>query len=107
MAKKEKQQKDKPLEKMTIKELKEIALEIPDVIGAHGMNKAELFTVIKEHRGIVDEGKSKTVDTRAVKKQIAELKAEKKKIQAEGDKKKIDRIRRKISRLKKKTRKAA
>jgi hypothetical protein len=109
MAKKErKEKKEKPLEKMTIKELKDIALEIPNIAGVHGMNKNELIEVIKEDRGIADEGKKeKAIDTRAIKKQIAELKEEKAKLLEEGDKKKLEILRKKMSRLKKKTRQAA
>lgn len=108
MAKKERQdKKEKPLEKMTIKELKDLALEIPNITGVHGMNKAELISVIKESRGIVEEKKAKAIDTRAVKKQIAELKQSKAAVKEAGDKKKINILRKKISRLKKKTRQAA
>ena len=108
MAKKEKQKKEKPLDKMTVKELREIALKIEGLQGVHGMNKNELLEVIKEERGIVDEGKkAKAVDTRAIKKQIDELKGAKDKARESGDKVVIDRLRRKISRLKKKTRVAA
>ena len=35
--------KEKPLDKMTVKELREIALEIPDLKGVHGMNKQDLL----------------------------------------------------------------
>ena len=108
MAKKEKpEKKEKPLEKMTSKELKDIALEIPDIVGVHGMNKNELIAVIKESRGIVEEKQVKSVDTRALKKQIAELKAEKVKILEAGDKVKAEILRKKIGKLKKKTRSAA
>lgn len=109
MAKKErKEKKEKPLDKMTIKELKDLALQIPNIAGVHGMNKNELIDLLKEERGIVDEGKKeKPIDTRAIKKKIAELKAEKVKLLEEGDKKKLDILRKKMSRLKKKTRQAA
>ena len=109
MAKKErKEKKEKPLDKMTIKELKDIALQIPNIAGVHGMNKSELIAVIKDDRGIVDDAKKeKAIDTRAIKKKIAELKVEKAKLLEEGDKKKLDILRKKMSRLKKKTRQAA
>lgn len=109
MAKKERaEKKEKPLEKMTIKELKDLALQIPNIVGVHGMNKGELIEVIKEERGIADEGKKKKeIDTRALKKRIAELKEKKERLKEEGEKKQVDILRRKISRLKKKTRRAA
>ena len=47
MAKKEKpEKKEKPLDKMTAKELREIALKIPEITGVHGMNKAELLATV-------------------------------------------------------------
>jgi hypothetical protein len=108
MAKKErKDKKEKPLEKMTTKELKDLALEVANVQGVHGMNKSELLAAIKEARGIVDPKKAKAVDTRALKAKISVLKAEKTKMQESGDKKKIEILRKRISRLKKKTRRAA
>jgi len=108
MAKKEKKEKKgKPLEKMTAKELREVALTIPDITGVHGMNKDELLSAVKEARGIVEEKKQTGANIRELKEKIAEIK--KKKLQAHetGDKRRIEILRRKISRLKKKTRRAA
>ena len=48
---------EKPLDKMTAPELREIAREIPGVTGATAMKKAELLSIIKKHRGI-EEGSS-------------------------------------------------
>ncbi|MDY6852140.1 MAG: transcription termination factor Rho [Thermodesulfobacteriota bacterium] len=108
MAKKErKEKKEKPLEKMTAKELRELALTIPEISGVHGMNKAELISTIKESRGIVEEKKQSVGDVREIKKKIAALKETKSQAQQSGDKKSIEILRRKISRLKKKTRRAA
>jgi hypothetical protein len=47
MGGKKKEAKEKPLEKMTAKELRDLAKEIPGITGAHGMNKPELLTEIK------------------------------------------------------------
>ena len=109
MAKKEKaQKKEKPLDKMTAKELREIALKIPEITGVHGMNKAELLATIKKERGIVDEEKKKTdVSVRDIKKKIQALKVQKAEAHEQGDKEKATVLRRRISRLKKKTRRAA
>lgn len=108
MAKKErKEKKEKPLEKMTAKELRELALTIPEISGVHGMNKAELISAIKKSRGIVEEKNQSAGDIREIKKKIAALKETKSQAQQSGDKKSIDILRRKISRLKKKTRRAA
>jgi hypothetical protein len=110
MAKKEKpEKKEKPLDKMTAKELREIALKIPEITGAHGMNKAELLAAVKEARGIVDEAKKKKTDVkvRDIKEKIQALKRQKAEAHEQGDKAKATVLRRRISRLKKKTRRAA
>ena len=44
----------KPLDKMTVKELREVALELPQITGVHGMNKPELLAAVKEAKGIED-----------------------------------------------------
>jgi hypothetical protein len=105
--KKQKEVKEKPLERMTAKELREVAVEIPDIVGAHGMNKVELLSAIKEARGIVDDRKKSNVSMREIKKTIRELKALREEAKAQQDKSKAQVLRRRISRLKKKTRRAA
>jgi hypothetical protein len=109
MGGKKKEVKEKPLEKMTAKELREVAMEIPDITGVHGMNKAELIKEIKESRGIVDSGGSrkKKGDVREIKKKIQELRTKRETALETEDKKMAQILRRKISRLKKKTRQAA
>ncbi|NVM56609.1 MAG: transcription termination factor Rho [Desulfobacterales bacterium] len=109
MGKKEKKEKkEKPLDRMTAKELREIALKIAEISGVHGMNKAELLAAIKKARGIVDEKVGKSdVSTREIKKKIRELKALKAQVHESNDKAKAKILRRRISRLKKKTRRAA
>ncbi len=105
---------DKPLDKMTVKELREVALEIPGISGVHAMKKEELLVLIKEERGIVDEApkKKKTVQGKAIsvkelKAKVAELLEEKRSLPADADRKKRDILRRRINRLKKQTRKVA
>ncbi len=109
MAKKEKKEKkEKPLDRMTAKELREIALEIPEIIGVHGMNKAELLAAVKKARGIVDEQVKKSdVSTRQIKEKIRELKAQQAQAHESKDQARVKILRRRISRLKKKTRRAA
>ena len=69
--------KDKPLEKMTVKELREIAKDIPGITGVHGMKKDELLVSIKEAKGIKDEPVKKAAgSTRELKLKIKALKAE-------------------------------
>ena len=57
--KKEKQQTEKPLDKMTVVELREVAKEIPDVTGVSGMKKDQLLALIKETQGIEEEKPAK------------------------------------------------
>jgi len=108
MAGKEKDAKEKPLEKMTAKELRDVAKEIPEITGVHGMNKDELVSAIKASRGIVEDKKvRKDASVREIKKRIKALKAERESAIAANDRKKSTVCRRRISRLKKRTRKAA
>ncbi len=108
MNEKKKQPKEKPLEKMTVKELREIAKEMPEITGVHGQNKAELFSAIKKVRGIEDK-KPKKMDTtvREIKQKIRELKTKRMAAFESSDKKMASIYQRRILRLKKRTRKAA
>ncbi len=108
MAEKEKKTQEKPLDKMTVKELKEVAKEIPEIIGVHGMNKAELLEAIKAAKGIVDEKVKKSSHVvRDIKKKIHALKSHRKAAIESKDKKMATIYKRRISRLKKKTHRAA
>ena len=110
MAKKEKQTKEKPLEKLTATELRDVAKELPEITGASGMNKSELISAIKKARGIDDKGgkkKGSDVTVRQIKEKIADLKAKRESYLQQDDKKMADLLRRRISRLKKKTRRVA
>jgi hypothetical protein len=109
MGKKEKaEKKEKPLEKMTAKELRDVALTIPEITGVHGMNKEEVLSAIKKARGIKEaSGKKGDRSMRQLKEKIKELRGKKLESQEKNDKKAIDQLRRRIGRLKKKTRKAA
>ena len=106
---------DKLLEKMTVKELREIALEIPHAQAVHDMKKEEIVAFIREARGIRDEAparkKKKVVKLKMTKPElkvrIRELKGLKMRALEEKDGKKVRAIRHRISRLKKKSRKAA
>jgi hypothetical protein len=109
MGKKEKQVKEKPLDKMTATELRQIAIEIPEITGASGMNKTELLKEIKKAKGIEDQSKKKDakVSVRELKEKIQDLKKKKQEVREAEDKKMAAIYRRRISRLKKKTRKVA
>jgi hypothetical protein len=98
MVEKEKQAKEeKPLDRMTAKELREMALKIPEITGVHAMNKAELLAAIKKERGVVDETtetKKSDVSTRQIKEKIHALKTEKAAAHENKDKAKAKILRR-------------
>lgn len=109
---------DKPLEKMTVKDLKEIALEIPHdhlEIAVSDMHKDQLVAFIKEARGISDEAPGKKVKKakvikvaltkQEIKAKIKKLKEEQASAQELKDGEKAQVLRRRISRLKKQSRK--
>ncbi|MGB9500320.1 MAG: transcription termination factor Rho [Dissulfuribacterales bacterium] len=108
MGSKDKMKKEKPLEKMTSKELIVIALEIPEIIGVHGMNKPELISAIKKARGITEDAPKKSdTSVREIKQKISSVKTQHQAAIETKDKKMAVIFRRRISRLKKKTRRAA
>ena len=108
MGAKKKEAKEKPLEKMTAKELRELGKQIPEITGVHGMNKTELITAIKKARGIVEDVQTTSdASVREIKKKIKSLKADREIALNNNDKKMADIYRRRIAKLKKKTRRAA
>ncbi len=104
--KKQKAKKEKPLEKWTVKELREEALQIPEVQGVHGMNKEELITLVRKHKGLpAEEKKKKSVAVRDIKAKITELRQVRDDERAQSaSRARLDTLRRKISGLKKLTR---
>ena len=100
--------KQKPLEKMTVKDLREMAKDMPGITGVHGMKKDELIMAIKEVKGIKDEPVKKPDATVAeIKKRIKAIKAQRQGALQAKDSKMATIYKRRISRLKKKSRKAA
>lgn len=100
----------KPLDKMTAKELRQLAMEkIPQITGASGMDKEQLVKAIKEALGI--EGAEDGVSP--YKGQILSMKNEINKLRGEKsatdkkEKQKRKALRRKIHILKKRTRRLA
>jgi len=98
---------EKPLDKMTVKELREVAKEITEITGVHGKNKAELLMAIKEAKGITEKPKKMDATVGSLKKTIKAYRRKQAEAMNADDKKMAAIYRRKISRLKKKTRKAA
>ena len=114
--KEKEEEKDKPLDKMTATELREMALEIPEITGAHAMKKEQLLEAIKKAKGIEDEvpvkkrGKrvlKQEISAKELKDKIIQLKEQKEEARLSRDRKKVDILRRRINRLKKRTRKVA
>lgn len=111
---------EKPLEKMTVIELKEMAMTFPHEHldkAIHDMHKDELVAFLKEAKGIKDEEPHKKkkphvrVKTKLAKPElkakIVQLRDARKAAQEAGNRKLSDRLRRRISHLKKMTRKIA
>ena len=116
----EEKQAEKPLDKMTVVELREVAKEeIPGITGVSGMKKDQLLAIVKEARGIKDEtpakkkkkkktaGPKKEMSVKEMKQEVVRLRTEREALRKDGDKKKLEIIRRRINRLKKMSRKAA
>jgi len=113
--KEHKEHDEKHLEKLTIKELREIAEEIPHERAIHDMKKEELVAFIKEARGIKDEkpikkkkhiGKIKMTKPE-LKAKIRELKALRLQALESKENEKASRLRHQISQFKKKSRRLA
>jgi len=100
--------KEKPLEKMTVKDLREMAKDMPGIEGVHGMKKDELIVAIKEIKGIKDAPVKKAdASVGEIKKQIKALKAQRRGALEAKNGKMATIFKRRISRMKKKSRKAA
>ncbi|WP_045212780.1 hypothetical protein [Desulfonatronovibrio magnus] len=98
----------KPLDKMTSKELKQLAMDkIPQITGASGMDKESLLSAIKEVLGITEEeGSAKKAyqdQIKSIKQTIKELQAKKLDL-PKKEKQAREALRKKIHSLKKRTR---
>jgi hypothetical protein len=110
-----KEHAEKTLEKMTIKELREIAAEIPHERALHDMKKEEIVAFIKEARGIKEETpikkKKHVVKIKMtkpdLKARIRELKTLRGQALEVNENKKAVLLRHRISQLKKKSRRVA
>jgi len=111
------EKKEKPLEKLTAKELREMALGLPGIHGVHAMKKEELITAIRAAKGITEPEpkkekriivrKEKVVLTVAqLKQKVKELRVKRKELLQQRNLKMAEILRKRISRLKKKTRRA-
>lgn len=107
--KKEREEKaEKPLEKRTIKELRDEALKVDGVQDVHGMNKEELLSLLRKGKGIAEPERKKGENIRDVKFKLKELRAQRDQLRADGaSRQKLEILRKKISKIRKKTRRAA
>ncbi len=112
------EKKEKPLEKMTAKELREMALGLAGVHGVHAMKKEELIVAIRKAKGITESEpkkekvvvakKEKVVLTVAqLKQKVRELRLKREETLQQRNWKMAEILRNRISRLKKKTRRAS
>jgi len=109
------EKKEKPLEKMTAKELREMAMGLP---GVHAMKKEELIVAIRVAKGITEPEPKKekhavakkekvVLSIAQLKQKVKELRTKREELLQQRDWKMSEIFRKRISRLKKKTRKAA
>ncbi|WP_028840723.1 Rho termination factor N-terminal domain-containing protein [Thermodesulfobacterium hveragerdense] len=98
---------EKKFEKMTIKELREIALQIPEISGVHGMNKEELISALKKAYGIKEEPKKVGASMREIKAKVKKFKALAEEAKNNKDWTKYERYRKLAAKFKKRTRKLA
>jgi Rho termination factor, N-terminal domain len=113
------EKKEKPLEKMTATELREMATHLPGIEGAHAMKKEELLVAIRAAKGIPEPEKKKeshhahpkkekvVLTTADLKKKVNELKTKRMELIQQSNLKMAEILRKRISRLKKRTRRAA
>jgi hypothetical protein len=73
------EKKEKPLEKLTAKELREMALGIEGIHGVHGMKKEELIVAIRTAKGIPEPEEKKERKTFVKKEKVILTAAELKK----------------------------
>jgi hypothetical protein len=106
---------EKQLDKLTVKELREIAAEIPHERAVQDMKKAELVAFIKEARGIKEEAPAKKKNHAVkikmtkpeLKARIRELKVLRGQALESHENKKAVMLRHQISQMKKKSRRVA
>jgi len=110
------EKKEKPLEKLTAKELREMALGLSGIEGVHAMKKEDLLVAIRKAKGIPEPEKEKKTGVKKekvvltvaqLKQKVKELKAKREEILQQKNVKMANILRKRIIRLKKMTRRAA
>lgn len=98
----------KDLQKMTVTKLREEAVKIPGVQGAHGMRKDELVRVLAEAHGIpLGRTVAKPSTISEIKLQIRKLRVERDALSGSENEAARRRVRRQIRSLKRQTRRLA
>lgn len=102
-------EQEKHLEKLTAKELKDMALAMGGITGVTAMKKEELLAAIRQAKGLpVKETREKPLDTvLEVKQKIRDFRLQREELRKAGKRAEMSRLNKKISRLKKKTRRFA
>lgn len=109
--------KEKSLDKMTVKELRDVAKGL-GAEGVSGMKKEELLAFIRKAKALPKKGpppqkvvkkakKKKELNVKQLKKRIMAIKAKRSEALEKGDRRMATIYKRQINRLKKKTRRAA
>ncbi len=112
------EKKEKPLEKMTAKELREMALGLPGIHGVHAMKKEELVVAIRKAKGITEPEPKKeklivakkenvVLTIPQLKQKAKELRAKREELLQERNLKMAEILKKRINRLKKMTRRIA
>lgn len=97
------------LQRLTTTKLREIAFELGEVVGVHGMKKDELVDAVFKLRGIeeADAVAEVSIDKTAIKSEIRELKAIRDSALETGNALELKRVRKRIKRLKRALRKVS
>jgi hypothetical protein len=112
------EKKEKPLDKMTAKELREMAMGLPGIHGVHAMKKEELIVAIRAAKGITEPEPKKerhvvtkkekvVLSVSQLKQKVKDLRKKREELLQQRDWKMSEIFRKRISRLKKMTRRAA
>jgi hypothetical protein len=98
-------EKERSMERLAVKELKEMALAIGGSTGVTAMKKEELLTAVKQAKGIpIQKTREKPADTIVeIKKKMRELRVKGAELREAGKGEKADLLKKQLSRLKNKT----
>jgi MinD-like ATPase involved in chromosome partitioning or flagellar assembly len=98
---------EKDLDRMTVKELREVAADIENLVGVTAMKKAELLSAIKKAKGIEEKKPVEKADVtiKELKAKIIKIKEKRDEARKLKDKRVLNILRKRINRIKKASRK--